>query len=155
MATDLEQDADDQDQAETFDETHITEDGEDIAHLDMARNVYDVTTAEGDGDDDDLADEDAEDFDPDALDESELESLLDEDDGIDDENDEVRDHDQGDLVTDEDDESPAAFEGEGDALADADDLEDADVSAANARRDLELKETFPASDPLPSNPGSD
>jgi hypothetical protein len=136
MATDLEQDADDQDQAETFDETHITEDGEDIAHLDMARNVFDVTSAEGDGGDDDLADEDADDFDPDALDESELESLLEEDDGIDDENDAVRDHDQGDLVADE-----AAI--------------DADEGPASARRDKELKETFPASDPLPANPGSD
>jgi hypothetical protein len=150
MATDLEQDADDQDQAETFDETHITEDGEDIAHLDMARNVYDVTTAEGDGDDDDMADEDAEDFDPDALDESELESLLEEDDGVDDDGDETRDHDQGDLVA-EDDESPADYQGGPDATA----VDDEPESPASARRDSELDDTFPASDPLPSNPGSD
>jgi hypothetical protein len=150
MATDLEQDADDQDQAETFDETHITEDGEDIAHLDMARNVYDVTTAEGDGDDDDMAGEDAEDFDPDALDESELESLLEEDDGVDDDGDETRDHDQGDLVA-EGDESPADYQGDPDTL----EVDDEPESPSSARRDAELDDTFPASDPLPSNPGSD
>jgi hypothetical protein len=99
MAIDLDMDADDQDQAETFDETHITKDGGDIARLDMMRNVFDVTTAEGDGDDDDLADEDPDDFDPDALDESELESLLEEDDGIDDDEGPVT-RDEADLVAD-------------------------------------------------------
>ena len=154
MAIDLETDADDQDQAETFDETHITEDGEDIAHLDMARNVYDVTTADGDGGDDDLADEDPDDFDPDALDESELESLLEEDDGVDDENDEVKDDDQADLVA-EDDDSPAAFEGDDEDLEDEDEVEEPGESRSDIRRDVELDETFPASDPLPANPGSD
>ena len=72
-------------QAETFDETNLTEDGEDIARLDMMRNVYDVTTADGDADDDEFEDEGDDDFDPDALDRSGLrETLLEEDDGIDD-----------------------------------------------------------------------
>ncbi len=144
-------DADDQDQAETFDETHITEDGEDIARPDMMRNVFDVTAAEGDADDDDLADEDPDDFDPDDLDEAELESLLEEDDGIDDDDGPVT-RDQGDLVA-QDDASAADFEG-GDE-EDAEDDEEAGQSATDARRDLELSETFPASDSPPINPGSD
>jgi hypothetical protein len=128
MAIDLEQDADDQDQAETFDETHITEDGEDIAHLDMARNVYDVTSVDGDADDDDFEAEDADDFDPDELDEAEREALLEEDDGIDDDE-RAKSHDESDLVLDDEDE--------------------------DASRDEALEATFPASDPAPSNPGAD
>jgi hypothetical protein len=143
MAIDLEQDADDQDQAETFDETHITEDGEDIAHLDMARNVYDVTSADGDADDDDFEAEDPDDFDPDDLDEAEREALLEEDDGIDDDE-RAMSHDQADLVLDEEDGWPSGLEG--------DDQSDED---ADTSRDEALEATFPASDPVPSNPGAD
>ena len=83
MAADLEMDADEQDMAEVFDETNITEDGEDIAHPDMERDVFDVTSAEDDADDDEFADEDDEDFDPDQADDAELDSMMEEDDGID------------------------------------------------------------------------
>src|ERR1700756_5069581 len=108
MAIDPDLDADDQDHAETFDETNLTEDGEDIARPDVMRNVYDVTSAEDDVEDDDLDDKDADNFDPDALDESQRESLLEEDDGIDDDEGPVT-HDQGDLVA-VDDDQPADFE---------------------------------------------
>ena len=42
---------DEQDLAEVFDETNITEDGDDIAHPDMAPNVFDVTRDDEDADD--------------------------------------------------------------------------------------------------------
>jgi hypothetical protein len=91
---DLEQDADSQDLAEVFDETNTTEDGVDIAHPDMAPNVYDVTTAEDDPDEDQPTDLD--DFDPDDIDEADLEAMLEEDDGVD----EARElgRDEADLV---------------------------------------------------------
>ena len=159
MAIEPDEEADDQDRAETYDETHLTEDGDDIARPDMMRNVYDVTVAEDDaGDDDfgdDFEDEDADDFDPDALSESERESLLEEDDGIDDDEGPVT-RDSGDLVSIDDD-RPSDFEGE--AQSTGPDDEDLDPGGADARRDSRrdagLEETFPASDPLPSNPGSD
>ena len=144
MAIDPDLDADDQDQAETFDETNLTEDGEDIARPDMMRNVYDVTSAEDDANDDEFEEEDADDFDPDDLDESERESLLEEDDGIDEDDGPVT-RDQGDLVA-EDDERPADFEGESVGS------EDEDI---DRRRDTDLEETFPASDSPPANPGAD
>ena len=155
MAIDPDMDADDQDQAETFDETNLTEDGEDIARPDVMRNVYDVTSTEDDADDDEFEDEDADDFDPDALDESERESLLEEDDGIDDdEGPETRD--QGDLVS-VDDDRPSDFEGESES-SDPEDEDRPGVSAdarRDQRRDIELEETFPASDSPPANPGAD
>ncbi len=49
---------DDQEQSETFDETHLDDEGEGDILLDEADQVLDVTQAEGDADD--------EDFDPDA-----------------------------------------------------------------------------------------
>lgn len=42
---------DEQDQAEVLDETHLTEDGEDIANFDEIPDVLDVTSAVGDGED--------------------------------------------------------------------------------------------------------
>ena len=79
MSLDLDYDADDQDQAETFDETNITDDGGDIAHPDMERDVLDVTHAEEDDEDDDFDDEAAdEDFDPDEADDAEIDSMLEE-----------------------------------------------------------------------------
>ncbi|MBV8684908.1 MAG: primosomal protein [Caulobacteraceae bacterium] len=151
MAMDPDLDADDQDQAETFDETNLTEDGEDIARPDMMRNVYDVTSAEDDAEDDELED----DFDPDALDESEREALLEEDEGIDDdEGPETRD--EGDLVA-VDDDRPADFEGESQSNGpdDEDRPNSSEEVRRDRRRDSELDETFPASDPSPANPGSD
>lgn len=46
-----------QDTAEVLDETHMTEDGEDIANLDEMVDVYDVTTALGDTREDAAIDE--------------------------------------------------------------------------------------------------
>ncbi len=103
---DLEQDADSQDLAEVFDETNTTRDGVDIAHPDMAPDVYDVVTADDDADGDDLGDDD--DFDPDNVDEADLEALLEEDDGID----EAVDGDTGDSDrVSSDDPSPADYQG--------------------------------------------
>jgi len=72
--------ADPQDQAETFDETNLTRDGEDIAHPDMARDVADYTAAPEDSDEDEAADED---FDADDVDEAQIDLMLERDDGVD------------------------------------------------------------------------
>ena len=45
--------ADEQNQAETLDETHLTEDGEDLANFDEIDDVIDVTSAVGDAGEDD------------------------------------------------------------------------------------------------------
>ena len=50
---------DDQEQSETFDETHLDDEGDGEFLLDEADQVLDVTQAEGDADDEDL-DPDAE-----------------------------------------------------------------------------------------------
>jgi hypothetical protein len=70
------EEADGQDLAEVFDETNITEDGEDIATSDMQRDLLDVTAADDDADADDTMAADADDFDPDALDEAEYEEIV-------------------------------------------------------------------------------
>jgi hypothetical protein len=155
---DLQYEADEQDQAEVFDEDNITEDGQDIAHLDMARNVYDVTTAQDDADvDGDMAARDAGDFDPDDLDETEIEQSLEADDGVDEARGSLRA--DSDLVASDDD-SPADYETD----ADDPDLDDDDPdeddgqgegSRSDKRRDYEVEETFPASDSPPANPGAD
>ena len=61
-----------QDTAEVLDETNLTRDGEDIANFDEIEDVYDVTQADGDSDEDEID----EGFD--ILDESELDDLADE-----------------------------------------------------------------------------
>ena len=58
-------DSDAQDRAEVLDETHLTDDGEDIANFDEIVDVLDVTRADGDADEDE--------FDEDELDEDDLE----------------------------------------------------------------------------------
>jgi hypothetical protein len=82
--------ADPQDGAETFDETHRedeldTVDVDDDDNPDIAQDVYDVTSALGDADDEDgrLSAMDAADMDPDELDDD-LEDDEDEDDDLDD-----------------------------------------------------------------------
>jgi hypothetical protein len=156
MASDVNDGADAQDQAEIFDETNITRDGDDIAHPDMARDVFDVTAEDEDSDPFDAA---GEDFDPDLADEAELEGELDLHDGVD----EARAFlaDDADRVT-TDDARPADFE--------ADDLSDEDVAALgyddeaqpqhndpHVERQLDqgLEETFPASDPVSITVGAD
>ena len=59
---DLDDGRDDQDQSETFDETHLDEEGDGDFLLDEADDVLDVTQAEGDADEDDF-DEDDQDLD--------------------------------------------------------------------------------------------
>lgn len=161
MAADLEMDADDQDMAEIFDEENITEDGVDIATSDMERDVFDVTTAEDDSDDDEFGDDDDDDFDPDQADDAELDTMMEEDDGIDGPSPVTRD--AADLVT-ATDESPADMQGD-DEDADeegsfyGDDADGKSKSAPSPREDRELdhglEETFPASDPVSISPGAD
>ncbi len=148
MANDRDDGADAQDQAEVFDETNITRDGNDIAHPDMARDVFDVTAEDEDSDPAEIGEGD---FDPDTADEAELEAELDLDDGVD----EPRVlSDDADLVA-TDDATPADYE--------ADDLSDEDIGAlgyedepqVERRLDEGLGETFPASDPVSINPGAD
>ena len=64
-------DFDDQDLAEVFDETNLTDDGADIANFDDIDDVYDATRADGDADEDD----DYDDFDPDDYDEDDEDDL--------------------------------------------------------------------------------
>lgn len=132
--------ADAQDQAEVFDETNTTRDGDDIAHPDMARDVFDVTREDEDSD---PLDAGGADFDPDLADEAELELELDLDDGV----------DEPRVLAD--DATPADYE--------ADDLSDEDLHKlgyddeprGERRLDEGLEETFPASDPVAINPGAD
>ena len=155
MAADLDMDADDQDGAEIFDEDNITEDGVDIATSDMERDVFDVTTAEDDADDDEFGDEDDDDFDPDQADDAELDTMLEADDGIDSPRSLGRD--DADLVTDTE-ETPAEFEGSG-GEEDDDEAQKSVESAPTPREQRELdhglEETFPASDPVSISPGAD
>jgi hypothetical protein len=59
---DLDDTPDEQDQSETFDETHLDDEGDGEFLLDEADDVLDVTQAEGDADEDDF-DEDDQDID--------------------------------------------------------------------------------------------
>jgi hypothetical protein len=54
-------DPDDQDQAETLDETNLTLDGDDIANFDNLPDVLDITSAVGDAGEDEDADDEIED----------------------------------------------------------------------------------------------
>src|SRR4051794_7109737 len=92
---DFDDGGDEQDVAETFDETNITADGDDIAHPDVARGVFDVTSDPADAIDE-LAEDD--DFNPDEVDEAELEVMLEADDGVDSES-ELPADDGADLVS--------------------------------------------------------
>jgi hypothetical protein len=155
MAADLEMDADDQDMAEIFDEENITTDGVDIATSDMQRDVYDVTTAEDDSDDDEFGDGNDDDFDPDQADDAELDEMLEADDGVDSPGPLTRD--DADLVT-ATEESPADYQGDSDE-GDQDQPHAAPSSppTQHEQRELDhgLEETFPASDPVSITPGAD
>ncbi len=139
---DLEQDADSQDLAEVFDETNTTADGYDIAHPDVAPDVYDVTRAEDDDDEDEPADPDR--FDPDDIEEGERERMLEEDDGIDETG--VTAPGDADLVSGEDD-STTDYEAEGPSATARSIREDSLDSA--------LEASFPASDPVAIASGAD
>ncbi len=158
MSDDRGDGADGQDLAETFDETNLTRDGDDIAQPDIAPDVLDVTREEGDADEDEPVGDD-EDFDPDTASDDELDAMLERDDGIDDDG--PAGADIADRVSTEDG-SAADFESE--ALSDGD---LADLGYDDARKPAEhdthveeqldsgLDETFPASDPVSISPGAD
>ncbi|MBA3810982.1 MAG: primosomal protein [Caulobacteraceae bacterium] len=158
MSDDRDDGADGQDLAETFDETNLTRDGDDIAHLDIAPDVLDVTREEGDAEEDEAVGDD-DDFDPDAASEDEIDALLERDDGID--YDVAAGPDITDRVSTEDG-SAADFESE--TLSDGD-LEDLGYDDerepaehdphVEEQLDSGLDETFPASDPVSINPGAD
>ncbi|MHB8529046.1 MAG: hypothetical protein ACYC8V_05985 [Caulobacteraceae bacterium] len=163
MTPDVNEDADSQDLAEVFDETNITSDGRDIAHPDMAPDVFDVTMAAGDDDDDEAVDDG--DFEPDEADETEIDRMLARDDGIDEPNPPTIDDEA--LVASDDD-SSADFEST--VLSDDQTAElgyrDRPGRAPSQpspprqrlvddRLDEGLEETFPASDPVSINPGAD
>ena len=145
-----------QDLAEVFDEENITEDGYDIVASDMQRDVFDATSVDEDANE---ALEPADDFDPDTADEAELEEIVMADEDLDEPRSFARD--DADLVAD-DDLQPADLE--------ADSLDDEDLEplgyedpprgersrqAAEDALDRDLRETFPASDPLSINRGAD
>jgi hypothetical protein len=68
-------DADSQDGAETLDETNydLAEDGGEMRTFEELPDVLDVTQADGDRDDDEALALDADEFDPDAIDDADLE----------------------------------------------------------------------------------
>jgi len=140
-------DADGQDLAEVFDEENITEDGRDIATSDLQRDVYDVTSDDGDATEALEADDD---FDPDQADEAELEEIVMAEEDLDEPRSFARD--DPDLVAD-DDISPADLEA-ADLTYDEDADQDGARSAADVERDLDrgLEGTFPASDPVSISP---
>jgi len=148
MADDLNDGADAQDQAEVFDETNITRDGDDIAHPDMARDVFDVTREDEDSE---PLEAGGADFDPDLADEAELEFELELDDGVDEPRVLAGD---ADLVAN-DDASPADYEADNLSDEDLRGLGYDDETPTERRLDEGLKETFPASDPVAINPGAD
>ena len=145
-----------QDQAEVFDEENITEDGRDIATSDMEHNLFDVTREDGDARE---ALEPDDDYDPDKADEAELEEIVMAEEDLDEPRSFVRD--DADLVAG-DDLSPADLEAESlddDTLAALgyDDETAARRSLADINRalDRDLEQTFPASDAVSPNPGTD
>jgi hypothetical protein len=147
-----------QDLAEVFDEENITEDGRDIATSDTQRDVYDVTASDEDAVDALQPDDD---FDPDDADEAELEEIVMAEEDLDFDEPRSFARDPADLVSD-DDVSSADMEA---GATTADDVEapeygDEPVSArpessSDRKLDDGLEGTFPASDPVPINPGSD
>lgn len=149
--------ADDQDGAETFDETNITRDGDDIAHPDMARDVYDATSLASDSDDDEASDNDNDgdltDAEADELGE-EISEMR---------NDSVGEHrsfltDAADRVSDAD-ARPSDYEATNadiEALGYDDDRKPPEHDPhVEKQLDHGLDETFPASDPVSINPGAD
>lgn len=83
MTSDLPGDGDPDDLAETFDETHYSEDGEELVEPDLFDDAYDDTQKLGDADDEDALELDEADVDPDALsddgdEDDELDAPLDE-----------------------------------------------------------------------------
>jgi hypothetical protein len=113
-------DADAQDLAEVFDETHLNEDKDEFATLDEADDVFDSTEAEGDADDDQALDE--ADFNLEAVD----------DDAI--ENDELED--QPDLFQPEDN----GLEGDDEAAAVEERLSADDIEGLDQVGDADLVE---------------
>jgi ribonuclease E len=89
---------DEQDQSEAFDETHTDEDEAEFVTFEELDDVFDSTSALGDGRD--SAAVDAADLDPDALDDDDLEDDADLDDMLDDD---LEDAEEDDGLDDEDD----------------------------------------------------
>jgi hypothetical protein len=132
-----------QDIAEVLDETHLTEDGEDIANFDEIADVYDVTTALGDTREDAAMDE--ADFDAAAVDYVDSDEEEEVDDHLRDELEDVpEDNDLDPDIRDEDDgvtrlsadEVDLKDVGDIDALTDPAD-EDAEIYESNRLSDEE------------------
>lgn len=162
----MQTDFDAQDSAEVFDETHLTEDGGDIANFDTMANVFDATSAE---DDDDLDDDDLEideaDFEDGDVDDDSLHAARDDQglrralspandvDSDDDQPDDFQASAEGDPGQGGDDTPPQEVPDDGDHAPEEQPIE-ADQHV-DKQLDKGLKETFPASDPVSINPGAD
>jgi len=149
-----------QDRAETLDETNLTEDGEDIANFDDIPDVYDATTADGDNDDgEDIEDLGMDDDDFDDVDQLTENSERD-DEGMDIDLEPLAAHNRtSDNPETNMSEQPRSFEP---ASPKPEEVADNDAPKAppsklstDKQLDHGLKETFPASDPVSINPGSD
>lgn len=118
-----------QDEAETFDETHRTDElavgGDDLEdEPDLEDDVYDVTSAQGDADEDDEDLETADDADPEDLDEMEDDEDEDDDDDLDDD---LEDEPEDDDLDEEEDLD------EDDDFEDDEDLDEDEEEEAAAR----------------------
>ncbi len=160
--TNIDSGSDPQDRAEVLDETHLTEDGGNIANFDEISDVYDATSAAGDSDIDDLDPErDEAEFDAAEFDDltqerddtglrtaSEDRSFATNEDRVTTEDERSRNYEASGGAGDKADKtSPTSDPGE-----DAPDEKDPHV---DKQLDKGLKETFPASDPVSINPGAD
>ncbi len=142
---DFDNEPDDQDRAEVLDETHLTEDGGNIANFDDISDVYDATAAADDADIDDL---DPERDDAGLRAASEDRSFAADEDRVTTEDERSRNYEASGGTGDKADKTGV----EADPGEDAADEKDPHV---DRQLDKALKETFPASDPVSINPGAD
>jgi hypothetical protein len=154
--------SDPQDRAEVLDETNLTEDGGNIANFDDISDVYDATSASGDADIDDLDPErDEAEFETAEFDDlaeerddaglraaPEDRSFASDADRVSGEQEQTRNYEASDGAGDDADKPGRPH----DPGEDAPDEKDEQV---DKQLDKGLKETFPASDPVPINPGAD
>ncbi len=150
---------DEQDQSETFDETHLDEDAAEFVTLDESLDVFDATQALGDGRD--VLSLDAAELDPEALDDEDLEQDEDVDDGLDDDLEDAEEDDEIDVedLDEEDGVTQLQWdEADVETIADVDqnaeDRGDDDDDESEELSEEELRELGYIDDQPPAKPAS-
>jgi hypothetical protein len=141
-------DLDEQDQTETFDETHLDEDGAEFLTAEEAPDVFDATSALGDGRD--VRALDAADLDPEALDDEDLEDDEDVDGDLDDD---LEDEEEDDDIDDVDPDDEDAVAELGWNEVDVETVADVDLVAGPGRQEADDYESEELSDPVLSELG--